>query len=311
MSNHQKPTFYIIGVPKAGTSSLYQYLKEHPDIFMSANKEPNFFLPELDGLDQISNQQAYHALFQEAGKNQERGEASVGYFSYYSHVIPEIKKQTPHAKIIVILRDPVERFMSQVRHSKRMGRETRSLQEVFKELVTEYESISEPPHRIPDQKMSETRNLRYFWFSRYYDPMKAFINHFGRDKIKILLFQRFADHTDHAMNELLTFLQVDSHIQLDTDRVYNKGGKEIIPGVDYCLKRPSLLKQVWQTIFPATLRERVSGFISRVNKTKSVLNVRTDANRLSEDQKKRMRSFFAPDIEKLQQLIAQDVSHWL
>lgn len=306
-----KPTFYIIGVPKAGTSSLYHYLNEHPDIFMSHIKEPNFFLPKLEGLDQITDQQSYYDLFRRARQDQERGEASVGYLSYYSVVIPGIHQETPDAKFIVILRDPVERFVSQVRHSKRMGREDRSVKTVCKDLLKEYRSVTDPEHRIKDQSMSRTTNIRYVWFSRYHAPLHAFINHFGRENIKTVLFQQFVQQTANEITEIYNFLEVDPDVQPDLNTVHNKGGKEIIPGVDYVLKTSSMIKDFWQAILPASFRKRVSRIISSVNKSKTFLNRRDESNRLSEDQKKRLRRFFEPDIRPLQGLISKDLSHWL
>ena len=117
------PNFLIIGAMRAGTTSLYHYLKQHPQVYMSPVKEPRFFALEGEKPDpgrptderlmnhSITDIEAYRALFQAVSKETAIGEASPLYL--YSPKAPErIRHYIPDAKLIAVLRDPVERAYS-------------------------------------------------------------------------------------------------------------------------------------------------------------------------------------------------------
>ena len=133
------PNFLIIGAMKSGTTSLYHYLKQHPQIYMSSIKEPNFFALEGSNLDfngaegkeqiqrlikreSIINIEEYRALFRRAAHETAIGEASPMYL--YSPEAPyRIRYYVPEAKLITILRNPVERAYSAFLYMTRDGRE--------------------------------------------------------------------------------------------------------------------------------------------------------------------------------------------
>lgn len=137
------PNFLIIGAAKAGTTSLYSYLKQHPDIFMSSWKEPKFFSLEGEKLDfqgpsqiintdSINNLESYLELFEGVKDETAIGEASPIYL--YSPKAPaNIKKYIPDAKLIVVLRHPAERAFSSFAHLIRAGYETLSFEEALEE----------------------------------------------------------------------------------------------------------------------------------------------------------------------------------
>ena len=109
-----KPDFFIIGAPKCGTTALVSYLSEHPDVFMSEPKEPHFFADDFPHYKKyIPTIDAYERLFEDAAlKPATRvGEASVWYL-YSEYAIKNIHKYRPDAKLIVMLRDPVEVMQS-------------------------------------------------------------------------------------------------------------------------------------------------------------------------------------------------------
>ena len=118
MSNIILPNFFIVGVGKGGTTSLYKYLSFHQEIYMSPIKEPNYFAKDIydfhDCLDiqsPLENFESYIALFKNVKNEKAIGEASVSYL--YSNIAPfEIRKLIPDAKIIIILRNPIERALS-------------------------------------------------------------------------------------------------------------------------------------------------------------------------------------------------------
>jgi len=139
MPNTALPTFFIIGAAKAGTTSLYYYLDQHPEIQMSAIKEPNFFSGPENGIPypakRISRLDDYERLFDPAFDV--RGEASPGYTNYPRRQgVPErIAELVPDAKFIYLVRDPIARTISHYQHLVSIGEEQRSLQEALGELT--------------------------------------------------------------------------------------------------------------------------------------------------------------------------------
>ena len=107
-----KPDFFIAGMPRSGTTSMYTYLKQHPDIFLSIYKEPNYFCKDLSQSDyNVRDEALYHSLFVHAAGKKRIGEGSVWYLTSTT-AASEIKKFSPSAKIIVMLRNPVEMIYS-------------------------------------------------------------------------------------------------------------------------------------------------------------------------------------------------------
>ena len=129
------PNFLVIGAAKSGTTSLYHYLGQHPQVYVSPVKEPNFFALEGEKPDfrapgseerinswSVTDVEAYRALFEGAGEEEALGEASAMYL--YSEKAPgRIRHHLPNTKLVAVLRDPVERAYSSFLHLKRNGRE--------------------------------------------------------------------------------------------------------------------------------------------------------------------------------------------
>src|SRR6266545_5937438 len=131
----RRPDFFIVGAPKCGTTALNDYLKDHPEIFISARKELHFFGSDLvfRGPRRITEQE-YLSFFAPARHEKRLGEASVWYL-YSQQAAAEIKAFSPAARIIIMLRNPVDMMYSL--HSQRLynGRET--ISDFAKALATE------------------------------------------------------------------------------------------------------------------------------------------------------------------------------
>ncbi len=123
------PNFLIVGAMKCGTTALYYYLEQHPQIFMSPVKEPNFFCFEgregLDSGNSITDIAAYRGLFRGVSSERAIGEASHCYL-YEPRAVERIKHYTPDARLIAILRSPIERAYSHFLHAVRNGTECQS-----------------------------------------------------------------------------------------------------------------------------------------------------------------------------------------
>ena len=120
----KKPDFFIVGAPKCGTTALANYLGQHPDIFMAKQKESHHFATDLIPYDDYwRNRNHYLKIFQEAKENQIIGEASVFYL-LSQEAAKNIKKFSPNAKIIIMLRNPVDLLYSHYFQAVYNGRET-------------------------------------------------------------------------------------------------------------------------------------------------------------------------------------------
>ena len=190
------PNFFIVGAAKAGTTSLYNYLKDLPEVYMSSLKEPGYFLTSDDipypkFMNLIQDKEKYFSFFKDVKNEIAIGEATALYLwdldsANYIHQV------VPNAKIIIILRNPVERAYSNFL----MLRQT-----------NENLSFHGAIHRnFSDLDYDLTRN--YLELGFYAKQVKKYLDVFGEKNVKILIFEEFVDDVTHTLKDVLTFLGV-------------------------------------------------------------------------------------------------------
>ena len=199
------PTFLIIGATKAGTTSLHHYLSQHPDIFMLPQKETNFFAQDsaLCLMDRtVRSEEEYKELFKDAGGAKAIGETSPAYLA-----VPDspklIKKMIPDAKMIVILRDPIERAYSHYLMRRRQGKE---LRETFEECLA-----------VDDLDPMRSYKSRGF----YGEQLERYRKEFPADRLKIFLYEDFVGDPLRVVREICTFLEVNAAFTPDMKEKYN------------------------------------------------------------------------------------------
>ena len=213
---HRLPNFFIIGAMRAGTTSLWRYLAQHPDIFMSPIKETRFFaVKDLDPAKikmmklhpfwkrSVFNLSEYCRLFQDAKGEQILGEASPVYM-VYPHVAPNIRKLTPHAKILACLRQPVDRAFSHFQHNRAIGVEKR------KEFV---EAIYD------DVRLNYAG---YYRLGLYAQQLEYYFNLFPRDQIKICYYDHLMKNPGKILSSIFDFLGVSTCFKPDISTIHNK-----------------------------------------------------------------------------------------
>jgi hypothetical protein len=191
------PNFFIVGAQKAGTTSLYFYLKEVPQVYMSPIKEPFYFAPHAvhnSASDIIRDKKEYLKLFEKANGYTAIGEATPIYL--WDPDAPKLIHQTvPHARIIMILRDPIERaysnYLMRVRYSGVQS-------SFYDELMRDYRS----------QDKLYGKSQLYVEFGMYYEQVKRYFNIFGREQVKVIIFEEFVKRPEQTVNEVLGFLGV-------------------------------------------------------------------------------------------------------
>jgi Sulfotransferase domain len=178
------PNFFIVGAANSGTTSLYAYLKQHPDVFMPALKEPHYFAqlspsPEKRYLRTIiRDEAAYLRLFRKAAGYKAIGEASPSYL-WEANAPYRIRRAIPDAKIIILLRDPVERAYSHYLMDVREG-----LQDLpFREALQEDWGRS---------KKGWSVSQLYVELGLYFEQVRRYLEVFGRERVLVLMFQELA-----------------------------------------------------------------------------------------------------------------------
>ena len=203
----KEPNLFIIGAPRSGTTSLYAALKQHPDVYTSVLKEPHFYATDLPVQPHtVSGQDDYHRLFSAAGDQRYRAEASVWYL--YSHEAPAlISKAHPDARIVVLLRNPVDMLIS--------------LYNLY--LRTENEGDLNPETAI--FRTGEARfESTYFPFGLHYlhlldvtTPLLRWRSFFSEDQLRVLIFEDMYTAPEAGFRELCGWLGIDQNVPVSFD----------------------------------------------------------------------------------------------
>ena len=296
------PNFLIIGAAKSGTTTLYNSLKQHPEIYLSPLKEPHFFSHGLSGNTQIAIErygqfqspitslETYQSLFDGVSNEIAIGEASTSYL-IHPDAARRIKKRIPDAKLIAILRNPVDRaysaFLMKCRIQKKDMSDPRRLLDDFKEEV----------------KGSYGANNT----GLYYLKIEKYLNHFSKEKFKVLAFENFQSNFNQVIRELFIFLDVNSEVCVEKPKVRNKGG---VPTNKVIFQSLEHMREV----FNATIRPVIPDQI-----VDQVYNVYTNVRNQTLDKPPELPSeiedslisLYRDDILKLQDTFEQDFSVWL
>ncbi|WP_434037251.1 sulfotransferase family protein [Formosa sp. 4Alg 33] len=297
------PDFLIVGAAKAGTTSLFHYLEQHPEVFLPTVKEPKYFvtkflnLPQQGKGDQLTYElmikdfQSYSNLFSEKLESQICGEASVDYLYYSKKVIPEIKSKLGDPKIIIMLRDPLKRSFSAYNHLIRDVREIKS----FKE------GLSLEEDRIRD-------NYEFIWHytkaSLYHDDVKNFMDHFSN--VKIVIFEEFVKDPIVITQEVYKFLNIDASVIPDVNKRYNFTGHPKNKHLQKILKGSpnQFSRRFFKWIFDEKTRTVLRNILENRNLSKPKENMAADT-------KAYLQSVFKKDKEELEKLLDKKLDFWL
>jgi hypothetical protein len=282
------PNFIIVGAPKSGTTSLWHYLSEHPQIFMSSRKEPHFFSVNKYNL----SLPEYEKLFSDVKNEAAIGESSVTYF-WHPEAALNIKKHIPECKIIIILRNPVDRLYSAFQHCKR------------KRLITD--NFNKFVQKIGIQNNSEDYFTQYILGKNkgYADPVKLFRKQFGKENVFIGLLNELINDPLKFISDIYTFLNVDNSFKPNLRIKYNIGGETRFNSITKSIRTVGLfLKPVLSRIFShhflINTRDRFFFWLTG-----------NAAPPMSLQQRKKLTDMFKSDILEVQSIIKKDLTYWL
>jgi len=296
------PTFYIIGAPRCGTTSLHAHCTQHPDIYMSHFKEPNYLIfrdggPDVGGPDRdrvlrtsIRDMAAYEKRFAPGRGFAAVGEASVNYLRY-PHVCEALRALTPEARMVVILRHPVERAYSSFRRSRRDGFEPlESFEEAWYDARRRNENWWTCQHRLK---------------SEYGSQLRAYLEAFPRHQFRFFLFDDLRRDPTGLLRELFGFIGDDPAFVPDTSVKYNSSGEITNPLLRTLWYRSRGARTRLAPFVPVALRGRLFPLIA------SKREGANETTSLDPDLRYRLTRDIEDEILLTQDLIDRDLSHWL
>lgn len=222
--NRMRPSFIIVGAQKAGTTSLYKYLTQHPEIKSTLLKEVHYF--DLNFDKPLSWYQSFFPLNRDSQKI--TGEASP-YYMFHPLAIKRIAEYNPDIKIIVLLRDPSSRAVSHYYHEVRKGRESLGMREAFEMENVRLEGELDKFKQDPYYKGNNYQRYSYKSRGLYGDQIQEIKQNFSADKIKIIDSKNFFKDTENTLREVFSFLGVDSNFNVKTGKRFNVGNNIIDP----------------------------------------------------------------------------------
>ena len=197
------PDFFIIGAPKCGTTTLYSWLKDHPDVFMPEQKEPHYFVPHLsDRYCRIRNEKDYLDLFAEAKDNKICGEASVLY-SFYPQSIKRILTFNKDAKIIYMIRNPVDMAVSY--HRQLLN----NMEEDIKDFHAAWNQQSSRDNKLP-KNSTDSDLLNYKKHCALGHQLENIINIVPSNQLLVIVLDDMANDPDISFNKVLDFLNIST-----------------------------------------------------------------------------------------------------
>jgi hypothetical protein len=281
----RRPNFFIVGAPRSGTTSLYEYLWQHPEIYVSVHKEPHFFGSDLSLLaGAIREEELYLELFAGAGDRPRVGEASVWYL-LSKRAAAEIRAFSPAAKIIALVRDPVQMAHSLHALYVRSGNE---------DLPSLEEALDAEPERREGRRLPAgayfPEGLIYTDVVRHAPQLERYFEAFGRENVHCILFDDLVRDTAGVYRRALEFLGVDPDFAAELD-VRRASQRTRMLGIRQLRHTPAEVKR-------------------RMQFDHLKLHAGGPRAPLSTELAARLRDLFAGDVASLGALLGRDLTGW-
>lgn len=278
-----KPNFFIVGGSKCGTTNISYYLNEHPDVFISKLNEPYYFSrfdvsEDFIRESMIRDYEKYLDLFKDAKNHKAIGEASSVYLSS-PNAASEIKKTFPDSKIIISIRNPIERTYSSYFSYQFMQHK----KETFSEMIDLHEE------QIKKNEFFIYNILEPGFYTKH---IKRFQENFGPEKIKIVVFENYIKNTNETINSIFSFLGIDER---NNFKEQSKGAYRV-PKNNFSNK---LLKS-------STFRKLTTKFVPTVSRQKigdKFLLKQTKKPEMLETERIRLKEIYKDEFIKLEKML--------
>ena len=297
-----KPNFLVVGAAKTGTTSLYDYLAQHPQVFMPT-KETFFFQSELyrdnhlyypaqrPHEEIVFDEMQFLRAYQQAGDIPMRGEVATGYLYYWRESIPKIKALLgDQVKLMAVLRNPVDRTYSGYTFFSRDLHEKLSFEEA---LAAE-----------PDRTANGWDFMwHYVEHSKYAEGVKAYQEAFPH--FKVFFFDDLQADPATFMREVFQFLGVDPNVPLELD-MKNVSGAPKSKAMQHLITQENPVKKMLRPILRAAFGRETRHRMLAWLKSRNV----GEKDRMTPDQYNALLPVFESDILELEKLTGRDLSNW-
>lgn len=290
------PNLILIGANKAGTTSFHSYLGQHPEVFMCTPKEPMFFATwgkepprAVDPRSSpnatyfFSTVESYQRLFEKGRDAKVRGESSTTYLANPA-CAPRIRELVPEARILAILRNPVDRAFS----NWSMYRFWRHEKMTFESAVEE---------ELATGRTSYPEGMRYLSLGFYTGPLRCYLDAFPGPQSKIVLYDDLNRQPYAVYADVCRFLGIDSNFVPDMERHLHVSSLERFP-------RWSILNR------GLSLTERVARKLALSGAEKQIRRVRLERPQLAMSTRRRLTDYYRSEVTALESLIDRDLSAW-
>ena len=273
------PNFFIVGAGKAGTTSLYEYLNNTPGVYMSLVKEPHYFHNHEKYLGargiRIREKSKYLKLFKGVKDEKVIGEASPAYLRDPDSA-ELIHKQIPNARIIILLRDPIERAFSNYLMRRGNGQEKRKFHEVISSRLNKKQN---PPYDLSIDP------------GLYANQVQRYLDVFGSKQVRILIFEEFINDPIRTTKVVLDFLGVNAEPPQTIGKTFNPYGVPRGKLGSYVLSN----KTIWELSlkFPQSIRW----------KTRKLLLKKEKKPKISSEDRYALENFYRDDVKRLEKIL--------
>lgn len=299
------PNLFVVGAPKCGTTSLCHYLGSHPDVHIARQKEPLFFCSDQTHTEpwKISRADEYLALFEPGAGLDWRGEGSVWYLS--SRVAAQrIRAVSPDARIIIMLRNPVDMAASLHAQFLYSGNET----------IRDFEAAyaAQPARRrgaIIPSRAHAPDGLLYTEVGRYAEQVERYLSAFARDRVAVLIFEEFFADPGREYAKVLAFLGLEREADVDFTARNERHAVQSVSLQRFLVKLPEL----WDAprrLPPGRIRDALGRRLERLNAALVAYNNRGGRLRLPPETRRRLHADFADDIARLEDLLGRSLDVW-
>ncbi|MEO0794334.1 MAG: sulfotransferase [Verrucomicrobiota bacterium] len=296
-----KTDFFLCGAPRAGTTSLYQWLNQHPGTFLPTLKEPQFFAGDLTVRSQrpvrIESTTDYAELYHGANPNQRSGDGSTWYF--LSPEAPRrIREHNPNANLIFILRDPADLVFSW--HGLLLGHGGESLP--FDEAL-QAQTDRRAGKYLPE-RLIPLEGLFYEDLGKYATILKRFYAQFEPDQVLVLFYEDLQSEPEELYRRVLRFLDLDDgfvpNFSIENERPNQREG---------WLKRwlnqpPAFIRRPLRRIVTPSIRTRLYQILWNANQS------HTEKPTMPATIRAQLRQTWAKEIEELELMTGRDLSSW-
>jgi hypothetical protein len=291
----RKPDFFIVGAPKCGTTAMYEYLRQHPEVLMPRRKEIPFFGSDLSfSRRSTTDMEEYLSHFSEAMDEKRVGTAFVWYL-YSKRAATEIKEFCPTASIIIMLRNPVGMLHSQ--HSQFLYNGNEDIADF--EDALDAEEDRKQGLRVPNNVLL-IEGLFYRETVKYTQQVQRYLDAFGWENVHFIIFDDFRSDTVEVYKKTLRFLGVDEDFQ-PALRIVNPNKRVRSKTLQ---NPPQIAKGFGKVLTPRPIRSILLKGLKRYN-TKYVPRPPMDP-----ELRRRLQAEFVSEVEQLSELLSRDLTHW-